>query len=388
LPLGEAIVKCTSFAAELTAEKLQKLFADFKPRVVKQPLSDFARLHTSVDRFCELSPRSAEEVADIVGLAAALGIPLRTRGNGHALNGSSLPRAGELVISTSELTAVAHLGVDSISVGAGAILWDLNDSLRSRGLYLPVINDGYRGPSVGGYVAAGGFGPGSATAGGFWNNVASLTIVDGRGALQRPKRNDALFPWIFGAMGQLGIVVEAELDVATCDEAIPLGRARDLHPSRDVPDRKAEDEAGRLFWFTLFVRSADLDEARARLKTLEQEHPATFAFRNRYTYFIHHRRIVAPLLWPAGVDCYAVGSWGIVHDAKPNLLERILAFDHAFTELAMSAGYRRYLQSEVPAGPALYSRYFGADLYARFRAHKDKQDPSELFNRGWVFPWK
>jgi FAD/FMN-containing dehydrogenase len=342
------------------------------------PLSDFSKLQSGVPVFCEVAPKSAHEVSGIVKLALRHGVSLRTRGNGHALNGSSLPQPDELVVHTRELTEVTYQPDGTVSAGAGVILWPLDAQLRARGWTLPVINDGYAGPSVGGFVAAGGFGPGSRLAGGFWDNVAEITMVDGDGRIRRLPREDPLFPWVFGSMGQLGTIVDAKLDVRACAAAAPAKGA-------EPPAAKPPGEAGRLFWFTLFVPESNLDHALAELDSLELRRPDTFAFRNRYTYFIAHRRVVAPLVWPHPTPCYAVGSWGILNDTTPQGIEKVLAFDADFMQIALRNGYRRYVQSELPSGPALYERYFGSQVFSQFRALKQAHDPANVLNRGWVF---
>jgi len=375
------------------AEYLRELFARFRPRIVDGPLFDFSRLHSGSSVFCEVTPISANEVSGIVQIAGAHRVPLRTRGRGHALNGSSLPQKSELVVNTRELTGASHEPDGTVSVGAGMVLWDVDHWLRTEGCALPVLNDGYPGPSVGGFVAAGGFGPGSATAGGFWNNVAEVTIVKGDGRIEQLRRGTALFPWLFGSMGQLGIFVEAKLDIVDCADVPPLagsgqrGVAREVMPAaqQSTFGPGIPDEAGRLFWFTLFVPEASLDHARVQLDSLEIRHPNTFALRNRYTYLITHREIVAPLIWPYSSPCNAVGSWGILNDVTAHGIEGMLAFDSDFTEIALANGYRRYVQSEVPHGPALYERYFGLEVYSHFRILKREHDPRNLFNRGWVF---
>jgi FAD/FMN-containing dehydrogenase len=211
---GSRKLASSAWATDLEAARcLQKLFARFRAHIVECPLFDFSRLRTGAQVFCGVTPTSAREVSSIVQLAGEHAVPLRTRGNGHALNGSSLPRHAELVVHTRGLTEALYHPDGSVSVGAGAVLWSVDAWLRTKGCSLPVLNDGYAGPSVGGYVAAGGFGPGSAIAGGFWDNVAEITMVDGEGRVQRIRREAPLFPWLFGSMGQLGIIVRAKLDI-------------------------------------------------------------------------------------------------------------------------------------------------------------------------------
>jgi FAD/FMN-containing dehydrogenase len=374
-----------------TAQCLRKLFAAFRSRVVDRPIFDFSKLHQGLPFFCEVSPTCASEVSGIVQLAGAHDIPLRTRGRGHALNGSSLPRKPELVVNTRDLTNIRHESDGTISVGAGAVLWMVDQWLRKDGLALPVVNDGYPGPSVGGYAAAGGFGPGSATAGGFWSNVAELTIVQGQGRIRRIRREAPLFPWLFGSMGQLGIIVEAKLDIVPCEAAsLAFAASGSALPAKTLSEQLSSgpeppDEAGHLFWFTLFVSEADLDAARAQLDSLERRHPSAFAFRNRYNYFIKHRGIVAPLLWPDFTSFYALGSWGVLEDITARGIQAVLAFEADFMDMALAKGYKRYVQSEVPCGPDLYERYFGPVVYSRFHALKQTQDPGNILNRNWVF---
>jgi FAD/FMN-containing dehydrogenase len=375
------------------AERLHGLFGQFRPRMVKGPLVDFSRLHRGARTFCEVSPVSALETSEIVRLAGQYGVPVRTRGCGHTLNGSSLPRHGELLVSTRALIHARLQSDGTIYTGAGDVLWHVDSLIRAQGCALPVVNDGYAGPSVGGYVAAGGFGPGSRTAGGFWENVAELTVVDGQGAIHRLSREAPLFPWLFGSMGQLGIIVEARLETVpqtavsafddhgrlTVDSKPPA--AEQLAPSA----QESPDEAGKLFWFTLFVDESHLDDAHARLDSLELRYSTVFTFLRRYAYFIAHRHTAAPLIWPQATPFYAVGSWGTPKDGVSTDRSGVLEFDTEFTEMALAHGYRRYVQSEVPCGPHLYERCFGSEVYSRFRELKQHQDPDHLLNRGWVF---
>ena len=370
------------------ATALREVFTGFRARLVTEPLSDFSRRHLSHRIFCEVQPETVQELSGIVRRAAEKGIFLRIRGNGHALNGSSLPRRGELLVRTQSLTHTQDPLGGVMSAGAGCVLWYLDAWLRSNCYALPVINAGRAGPTVGGFVAAGGFGRNSAAAGGFWSNVAELTLVEGHGEVLAVGRNDPLFPWLFGSMGELGIVAEAKLDVVTPGSA----------PLRDEGSRRAgvlldskqsghgRDEAGRLFWFSLFVGEAHRDEACAVLDKLEMQHPDSFNLRERYAYRIVHRGVVAPLVWPEQTSCHAVGSWGLLRDATPDRMDRVVAFDTSFMQAARANGYRRYVQSEIPSGPSFYRTYFGEEIYAAFRAKKAALDPHGLFNTGWVFP--
>ena len=369
------------------AESLCAAFAEFRPRLRERPLGDFSGLGWGAEVFCEVAPRTAEAVAAVVRAAAGRGVPLRVRAQGHSLNGSTLPAAGELLLATRNLRQVRFEAPGSVTAGAGVVLWILQHFLRRRGFDLPVVNDGYPGPSVGGYIAAGGFGPRSAEHGGFWDNVLEVRLVDGRGELLCIDSDHEMFPWLFGSMGQLGVVVEARLAI-TGLAPYPSGGVSsvpELAPPKIPPEYAvAEDES--LFWFTLFVPDERLAEAHADLKALEQRHRGVLRFQERYNYPIRSRRLMPPLVYPEARPITGTGAWGWLGDKSGPGNKRLLEFDADFLQLAESrTWYRRYVQSELARGPETYARCFGEQTYAGLRERKSVLDPRSLFNPGSVF---
>jgi FAD/FMN-containing dehydrogenase len=257
-----------------------------------------------------------------------------------------------------------------------------------------VLNDGYAGPTVGGYLAAGGFGPRSALHGGFWDNVLEVRLIDGRGEMHVVKPDDARFPWLFGSMGQLGIFYDARLAIVPLDASgpppdYPAGKtftAPQLVEPRVPPEFSAEGDES-LFWFTLFVPDEHLDEAQLELTELEKRHRAALRFQERYRYPIRQRGRVAPLVYPEARPFTATGAWGWLRDKSDAGTQRLFEFDRDFMALAESRPhYRRYVQSELPSGPGIYERCFGAETCASFRRLKSELDPRGLLTRGTVFP--
>lgn len=375
------------------AESLRELFAEFRPALLEKPLADFSGLRAGAPLACELAPRTAGTAARIVRAAGERGVPVRTRAQGHSLNGASLPRAGELLLATRNIRHVRFEEPGTVTAGSGVVLWILQYFLRRRGFELPVLNDGYAGPSVGGYLAAGGFGPRSGVHGGFWDNVLQIRLIDGRGDLLTLHADDARFPWLFGSMGQLGVFYDAKLAIvplaaAGPPPAYPAGEsftAPPLAQPKVPPEFTAQDDES-LFWFTLFVPDELLDQAHADLSGLERRHAGALRFQERYRYPIRQRGRVAPLVYPEACAFTATGAWGWLRDRSAAGTRKLLEFDAEFMALAQSRPHlRRYVQSELPAGPAIYERCFGAQIYARFRQLKSELDPRGLLNRGAVF---
>jgi FAD/FMN-containing dehydrogenase len=374
------------------ARSIFETFAAFRPALVERPLADFSGLRNGSAPYCEVAPRNGEALSQVVRLAHAREVPLRLRAQGHSLNGASLPQAGELLVSARNLRHVRFEEPGTVTAGAGVVLWVLQYILRRHGFDLPVLNDGYPGPSVGGYLAAGGFGPRSAAHGGFWDNVLEARIVDGYGELRRVTADDALFPWLFGSMGQLGALYDATLAIVPLAGSgaseYPAGKrlvAPQLAPPK-VPLEYATAENERLFWFTLFVPDEHLAQAHAALSALERRHRGALRFQQRYLYPIRQRGRVAPLVYPEARPFTATGAWGWLGDSSQHGVDRLLDFDQDFMSIAGSKPYyRRYAQSELPSGPETYQRCFGPETCAGFRRRKAELDPKSILNRGSVF---
>ena len=358
----------------------------------ERPVADFSGLRTSAAGFLETAPSTIQELARTVSIAARQSAPLRTRAQGHSLNGSTLPAPDELLLRTRELREVRFAAPGTVSAGAGTVLWTLQGVLRAHGFDLPVLNDGYPGPTVGGYLAAGGFGPNSGVHGGFWHNVLAVRLVDGRGRVREVGAADPLFPWLFGSMGQLGVFAEATLAIVPFEGTAPYPAGKSLRaPALDAPPHLplafAPKGDERLFWFTLFVPDEELADARRELAALEARHARALRFAERYTYPVRHRGLVAPLVYPQPRPFTATGAWGWLGDASRASVERLLEFDRDFMALAHSRpDWRRYIQSELPAGPEVYRQCFGAERYDALRKLKSELDPAALLNRGSVFP--
>lgn len=374
------------------AKAILELFADCDAHLSEETLTDFSGQESEAASFCRVMPRSAQAACRIIARAFEHGVPVRTRAQGHSLNGSSLPRRGELCFSVENLRVIRFEEPATVTVGCGVVLWILQHVLRRHGFDLPVLNDGYPGPSVGGFLASGGFGPRSALFGGFWNNVVDVGLIDGSGNLRRIARSDPLFPWLFGSMGQLGIFVDARLAIIPRDPgtspSYPRG-TRILAPqlvAPKVPPEFTVDGDARLFWFTLFVPDERIDDAHRELGALERRHSGVLRFQERYRYPIKMRDIVAPLVYPFARSFTATGAWGWLTDTGTERLAKLRDFDAQFMELAASrADYRRYVQSEMAFGPGIYQKCFGADIYRHFLALKAQLDPGSLLNRGSVF---
>ena len=82
---------------------------------------------------------NAAEVSQIVKVCVATGTPITTRGAGSALEGSTIPLTGGIVLDLSRMTNILNLWAEDLQVEVepGIIYDHLNNQLKREGLFFP-----------------------------------------------------------------------------------------------------------------------------------------------------------------------------------------------------------------------------------------------------------
>ena len=124
-------------------------------------------------------PASADDVASAIRRAARDGRRVAARGCGHSVFGRSQVDDG-IVLDMRELRAVHDVRDDRVVAGAGASWREVVAATLPLGLIPPVLPD-HLGPSVGGTLAVGGVGAGTARLGLVTDNVLDIDVVTGAG---------------------------------------------------------------------------------------------------------------------------------------------------------------------------------------------------------------
>ncbi len=360
-------------------------------------LRDFGGQSESSGRYEAHHPASLDEVRAAVLESNRARRSLRLRGHGHSQNGSSLPRNDEILLFTDRLTSFRFEEPGTITVGAGAGIADLRTVLLDRGFELPVYPDGENlgGPTVGGYLAAGGIGAGAREHGGYWENVTSVTLVTGGGDVLELRPGDPDFPWLFGSMGQLGVFVSVRLKIVGFRDA-PYPQGESGVVSDSLARSAAAARTSRrppLFWFTLFIPEREAPKAREALERVASRYARELVFRPRYEYAIAYRTFHPPLIFPRGEPLIAIGIWG-EPGARPGVPEEKawtvvgnVAHDvAALVTERLDVPYRPYVQAQWIARPEDIARLFDAGTWAEFVARKRRLDPNGVLNCGVIDP--
>jgi L-gulono-1,4-lactone dehydrogenase len=202
-------------------------------------------------------PRSAAEVAEEIGKAAADGLPVRMAGSGHSFTPTAVTDG--VLLRPGGLTAIRSIDADAglITVEAGCSLRRMNEELLARGLSLTNMGD-IQVQTVAGATQTGTHGTGRAS-GSIATQIAGLELVVADGSIvtcgpAEPDGPGGSVPGLLDAarvgLGALGIVTAVTFRV----EPAFLLTARE-EPMRwsevisRLPELTSENEHFEFYWF-------------------------------------------------------------------------------------------------------------------------------------------
>ncbi|WP_299645105.1 FAD-binding oxidoreductase [uncultured Chloroflexus sp.] len=173
-------------------------------------------------------PATTAEVAALMRIAAAHGLPVVTRGAGSGLAGGAVPTAGSLVIGLNRMEQITIDRDQQIAhVGAGVVTADLQRATERLGLFYPPDPSSQTAATIGGNIACNAGGPRCLKYGVTADYVLGLTAVLADGSIVRygdglagQGESDGLAQLLVGSEGTLAVITEATLRL------IPLPRAR------------------------------------------------------------------------------------------------------------------------------------------------------------------
>jgi glycolate oxidase len=166
-------------------------------------------------------PTSTAEVAEVLRIASAEGVPVTARGSGTGLSGAAIPVEGGIVVSFERMASVLEIDEDNhvVVVQPGVTLAQLDEILMDRGLVYPVYPGEYSA-SLGGNVATNAGGMRAVKYGVTRHQVLGLEAVlpDGEvirtgGRYVKSSTGYDLTQLVIGSEGTLALVTEATLRV-------------------------------------------------------------------------------------------------------------------------------------------------------------------------------
>jgi D-lactate dehydrogenase (cytochrome) len=167
-----------------------------------------------------LYPTSTDEVSKILGLCYTYDVPVVAFGGGTSLEGQTLTSRGGISLDFSRMKQVLSLHEQDldVTVQAGLGYIELNEILRSKGLWFPL--DPGPGASIGGMAACRCSGSTALRYGSMRENVLNLTAVLADGTIiktgSRARKSSAGYDitrLLIGSEGTLAIITEATLKI-------------------------------------------------------------------------------------------------------------------------------------------------------------------------------
>ena len=174
-----------------------------------------------------VTPRAEEEVAAVLRIAGAHGVPVVPWGGGSGTQGGCLPIHGGIVIDLRGLDEIVAIDEVSMTVTAQAGVNGrrLESELNARGLMLPHYPASVEWATVGGYIAARGSGVLSTRYGKIEDLLLSLRVATPAGGLidtvgvPRHAVGPELTQLFVGSEGTLGVITRATLQLAPLPES-------------------------------------------------------------------------------------------------------------------------------------------------------------------------
>lgn len=170
---------------------------------------------------CVVLPQNTEEVAAVMRICHAEGVPVVPRGAGTSLAGGALPTEDSVILGVARLNAVLEADYDNrfIRVGAGRTNLSVTGAVEADGFFYAPDPSSQLACAIAGNIAMNSGGAHCLKYGVTTNNLMGVTMVlaDGEVVEIGGAHLDAggldLLGLICGSEGQLGIITEASLRI-------------------------------------------------------------------------------------------------------------------------------------------------------------------------------
>jgi glycolate oxidase len=184
---------------------------------------EFSLREIACDPELVVKPRSAAEVAGVLRIADAHGVPVTPRGGATGLCGGCVPHCGGIVLSLERLDRVLEIDADNqmAVTEAGVRLSDFSKAVEEGGLYFPP-HPGDESAMMGGLVATNAGGSRAVKYGTIRNYIRGLEVVTPTGdilrlggKLEKSSTGYNLMHLFIGSEGTLGVVTQATVHLIT-----------------------------------------------------------------------------------------------------------------------------------------------------------------------------
>jgi FAD/FMN-containing dehydrogenase len=261
-------------------------------------------------------PKLTSEVAEVLRLCHAAGVPVAPQGGNTGLVGAGvLGSPGGVIISLSRMNKISppDFSSGSISVEAGVILENLHQSLKDTDLIFPMHLGSEGSAQIGGLIATNAGGSHAFRYGMMQDLVLGMEVVladgtiwNGMRAVQKDNAGYQLRKLFCGSEGTLGIVTKAILKLS----AEPRQRLTSLLAVKDTEGliklaEKLRSESGEFLIALEFFSDVGLDIALKHIPEL------VFPLQTRTPFYLLLEAVSGSEQVPLDSITTAIMEWGM-----------------------------------------------------------------------------
>ncbi len=321
-------------------------------------------------------PKDIDELKKLIYSSKINKSKIIISGKNHSANGSSISNANEVSLSVIQFNKIL-IKEDRVIVGAGVIVEELDKILRKNGYCLITKNEGGNGPTVGGFISAGGIGNSNNV--GFWETVFKIKFIDGKGKINELTPQNKNFKWLFGSMGQLGVIYEAEIKIKKLTEN------DSIEPKNDTTSLFKNNY---FFWFPFFVDTQKKDSLKLLVEKLIFQLNSNPKLSN-IQYFLNQEGIDItfknfnpPLLFNNDRNFTVIGIKLFIEKSDTTYVAKLTFLRSLIDDFLIENQIKSYFQvSFYEQNKINVQKYLGIKEYIYLSKIKKYYDPNNIFGK-------
>lgn len=314
-------------------------------------------------------PGDTLTTAKLVKIAYQHHLAIRTDDDTLKFNGDTT----KLIIHQSNLNKIEFNRIGQIRVGAGVAISTLEKVVKlNTGYLLPISMPINTNTTIANLIASGEFGENAHLYGGPWEHIAKITLVTADGKIKQVTKSDALFDWLFGAMNQLGIMTEVDVNLLRSKNAIfkyPLNKKARLVDKKTSSRQYNNSNCVLAF----LIPSYKFNDAQADIYRINEQYPSAFKNQEMILFKMTYLSRMPPLIYNKKQSFLGIGLRGI-QDKTPEKLDELIKLSALFNQTAISSKYIKYTRD----CSTVFSN--SSETKNQFREIKKIVDPISLFN--------
>ncbi|MCB9033858.1 MAG: FAD-binding oxidoreductase [Chitinophagales bacterium] len=349
-------------------------FLDLTKNLKTEPISDKSYFYYSDKEYYEVYSNQVDEIIELVRYASANNLKIKIRGNGHSSNNSTFPSKKEILFRTDSLNKIAIINDSTAFIQSGVILHEAQEYLYNLGYKMIVVNEGGNGPTLGGFISASGIGANGDV--GFWETIRSINLIDGNCKNINISNTDSTFKWIFGSMGEFGIIVGAEVKIEKISNEISF-------KSSKLENKILEKYY--YYWFPFMFDVERIDSINAYFNEIKDSILIECGFQNSIIKlntggnYVKFQSFNPPLIYE-NRPFIILGFKCLINKNEENIQEKVENLKSKIIQIKLDNNLQLYFQvATFRKNKENILKFLNSKIYENYKEIKGVFDPNNVF---------